>query len=102
MGGALTQPQRVPNAIAGRHGAFNVIAIGVPAGPLGDQVGAHLTAVTRAVAPWSAGALLNFCGLDAAEREQLWTPDQRVRLETIRRRHDPTGVLRVDDPSFVG
>lgn len=102
MGGALQRPQRVPNAVAGRYGAFNVIAIGVPAGPLGAQVGAHLSAVTAALAPWSCGALLNFCGLGAAERAGMWTPEQQMRLETIRRRHDPTGVLRVDDPSFVG
>nr|WP_168704624.1 FAD-binding oxidoreductase [Gordonia paraffinivorans] len=93
LGGRLRRPQRVPNAVAGRHGAYSVIAIGVPAGPLADQVGPRLQAVVDALAPWRCGALLNFCGLRAADRAGLWGPDERLRLETIRRRHDPAGVL---------
>nr|WP_168703361.1 FAD-binding oxidoreductase [Gordonia paraffinivorans] len=92
-GGRLRRPQRVPNAVAGRHGAYSVIAIGVPARPLADQVGPRLQAVLDALAPWRCGALLNFCGLRAADRAGLWGPDERLRLETIRRRHDPAGVL---------
>lgn len=102
LGGRLRRPQRVPNAVAGRHGAYSVIAIGVPAGPLADQVGPRLQAVVDALAPWRCGALLNFCGLRAAGRAGLWGPDERLRLETIRRRHDPAGVLRVDDPNILG
>lgn len=102
LGGRLRRPQRVPNAVAGRHGAYSVIAIGVPAGPLADQVGPRLQAVVDALAPWRCGALLNFCGLRAADRAGLWGPDERLRLETIRRRHDPAGVLRVDDPNILG
>lgn len=102
LGGRLRRPQRVPNAVAGRHGAYSVIAIGVPAGPLADQVGPRLQAVVDALAPWRCGALLNFCGLRAADRAGLWGPDERLRLETIRRRHDPAGVLRVDDPNIMG
>ncbi|MEO9329869.1 FAD-binding oxidoreductase [Gordonia aurantiaca] len=102
LGGRLTRPQRTANAVAGRHGAFHVIAIGVPAGPLADQVGPHLQAVTDAVSPWRCGALLNFCGLPAAERAGLWGTEDRMRLESIRRRHDPTGVLRANDPSVLG
>uniref|UniRef100_UPI0035E3D000 hypothetical protein n=1 Tax=Gordonia paraffinivorans TaxID=175628 RepID=UPI0035E3D000 len=83
----------MPNAVAGRHGAYSVIAIGVPARPLADQVGPRLQAVVDALAPWRCGALLNFCGLRAADRAGLWGPDERLRLETIRRRHDPAGVL---------
>ena len=90
----------MPNAVAGRHGAYSVIAIGVPAGPLADQVGPRLQAVVDALAPWRCGALLNFCGLRAADRAGLWGPDERLPLETIRRRHDPAGVLRVDDPNI--
>ncbi|MCD2146827.1 FAD-binding oxidoreductase [Gordonia paraffinivorans] len=93
LGGRLRRPQRVPNAVAGRHGAYSVIAIGVPARPLADQVGPRLQAVLDALAPWRCGALLNFCGLRAADRAGLWGPDERLRLETIRRRHDPAGVL---------
>lgn len=102
LGGRLRSPQRVPNAVVGRDGAFSVLAIGVPAGPLGEQVGEHLAAVTDAVAAHSCGALLNFSGRTATERDALWSTDQRTRLETIRRRHDPAGVLRPGDPTIVG
>ncbi|MBD0860821.1 FAD-binding oxidoreductase [Gordonia sp. zg691] len=102
LGGRLRRPQRAPNAVTGRDGAFCVLAIGVPAGPLGDQVGHHLAAVIEAVASCSGGALLNFCGRSAAERNSMWPADQRMRLETIRRRHDPAGVLQPGDPTNVG
>ena len=102
LGGRLRSPQRVPNAVVGRDGAFSVLAIGVPAGPLGEQVGEHLAAVTDAVAAHSCGALLNFSGRTATQRDALWSTDQRTRLETIRRRHDPAGVLRPGDPTIVG
>jgi hypothetical protein len=93
LGGALRRPHGTDNAVTGRDAAFAVTAIGVCAGPLGDQVDKDLRAVTDAVAPWTAGALLSFCGLPAAERAGLWPAEQRARLDEIRRRHDPNGVL---------
>ncbi|WP_439029670.1 FAD-binding oxidoreductase [Gordonia terrae] len=102
LGGRLRQAQRVPNAVTGRDAAFVALAVGVPAGPLGDQVGAHLAAVNDALAGHACGALLNFSGRSATERAALWPDDQRMRLETIRRRHDPSGVLQPSDPTIVG
>ncbi|VFA87945.1 Mitomycin radical oxidase [Gordonia paraffinivorans] len=45
---------------------------------------------TGAVAVRRAAELLR---APAADRAGLWGPDERLRLETIRRRHDPTRVL---------
>ena len=68
----------------------------------GESPLSALAAVTDAVAAHSCGALLNFSGRTATQRDALWSTDQRTRLETIRRRHDPAGVLRPGDPTIVG
>uniref|UniRef100_UPI003D922F3B FAD-binding oxidoreductase n=1 Tax=Gordonia sp. B7-2 TaxID=3420932 RepID=UPI003D922F3B len=102
LGGKLVAPQRVPNAVSGRDAAFTVLAIGVPAGPLGDQVEAHLSGVVDAVAPWSRGALLNLSGRRAHNRDELWPQAQREHLAEIRRRHDPAGVFSLTDPNNLG
>ncbi|MDY6807871.1 MAG: FAD-binding oxidoreductase [Actinomycetota bacterium] len=94
LGGALAAPQGVPNAVTGRDAGYTVLAIGVPAGPLGEQAGAHVAAVNGAVAPWSAGGLLNFAGqTPAAELPTLWSAAEWSRLAEIRRRHDSTGMF---------
>ncbi|MGW4480605.1 FAD-binding oxidoreductase [Rhodococcus triatomae] len=93
LGGALRRTQGPANAVTGRDAEFAVTGIGVCAGPLGDQVDSHLRALTTAVAPWTSGALLGFCGLPAAERAALWPAETRARLSEIRRRYDPTGTF---------
>jgi hypothetical protein len=94
LGGALASPQGVPNAVTGRAARYCVMAIGVPAGPLGDQAGSHVAAVNGALSPWASDGLLNFAGqTPAAELSTLWTAADWSRLEEIRRRHDPAGMF---------
>ncbi|MFD1812913.1 FAD-binding oxidoreductase [Rhodococcus gannanensis] len=93
LGGALRHPQGPANAVTGRDAGFAVTGIGVCAGPLGDRVDSHLRAVTAAVAQWTCGALLSFCGLPAAERTALWPADSRARLLEVRHRYDPAGTF---------
>lgn len=102
LGGKLRDPQRLPNAVAGRSAAYSLLAIGVPAGPLGDQLDHHLAAVVDAVAPWAIAGPLNMSGPRSAMPSDLWPADERRRLDEIRRRHDPSGVLSPIDPNNLG
>ncbi|MEE3850899.1 FAD-binding oxidoreductase [Gordonia sp. LSe1-13] len=94
LGGELARPQGLANAVTGRGAAYGLLAVGVPAGPLGDQAAAHVAAVNGAVAPWATSGVLNFAGqTPAAELATLWSADDWSRLTEIRQRHDPEGMF---------
>lgn len=101
LGGAVSRPPAVPNAVGGRDAACTVFtgALGAPVGP--SDVAAHLQSVHDALAPWTTGgSLLNFAGprddVSAALVREAYGPATYDRLVALRRRLDPAGVL---DPS---
>jgi len=96
MGGAIGRQPRVPNAVAGRVGAFSVFALGVLAPGIEEAVPQAGTALVSALQPWSTGTvLLNWLGAaDADEVARAWTPETYRRLRAVKQRLDPTDVFR--------
>ena len=63
MGGALARPAAVPNAVAGRDGAFALTVIAPAPPPLADVAPVVSAQVVEAARPWSTGSsLVNFLG----------------------------------------
>jgi FAD/FMN-containing dehydrogenase len=97
LGGALARQPAVPNAVAGRDGAYAVVAFGVlvPGGE--DTVRAAEQRLMDDLRPWASGtALVNFLG-DATTPQDVaraWTPDVHARLLRVKERVDPGNVFR--------
>jgi FAD/FMN-containing dehydrogenase len=97
MGGALAREPLAPNAVAGREGAFTLLALGALPPGLETQVAALGESVLEAMAPWSTGtSLLNWLGetSTAAEVARAWQPEVHRRLLTVKRAVDPDNVFR--------
>jgi hypothetical protein len=92
MGGALARPAAVPNAVAGREGAWSLMAVAPAPPPLADVAPVVTAGVVAALAPWSPGtSLLNFVG--AGDADLAWTPEVRERLERVQREVDPDNTF---------
>ncbi|MEQ6900003.1 BBE domain-containing protein [Nocardioides sp. YIM 152588] len=88
----------MPNAVAGREGAYTLLALGVLAPGLEEVVPAACDAVAAAMRPWATGtALLNWLGASAGAEEVAgaWTPGVRDRLLAVKRAVDPGNVFRL-------
>lgn len=97
MGGALARQPRVPNAVAGREGAFTLLALGILPPGLEERVADLGESILEAMAPWSTGtSLLNWLGDTStpAEVARAWRPEVHRRLLTVKRAVDPDNVFR--------
>jgi FAD/FMN-containing dehydrogenase len=98
MGGALGRPAAVPNAVAGRDGAFSLFVLGPAIPGLTEAVAAAGTRVIDALAPWrTAGRLVNFLGTTdegAAAVAAAYRPEDAARLHELKNRFDPHGIFR--------
>jgi hypothetical protein len=86
----------VPNAVAGREGAFSFLVIGPMFPRVADVVPGIVGSVVDRLAPWSTGgALLNFVGGTGPQQVgRLWSAEDRERLLAVKRRVDPDGLFR--------
>ena len=97
LGRAAARQAPVPNAVGGRSAAHLLNVYAAPDPALSDiERLAAVRAVLDAVARWRGPIeLINFVGrangADAVLRS--WSPDQNDRLDAIRGRHDPAGML---------
>jgi hypothetical protein len=97
MGGALARHPRVPNAVAGREGAYTLLALGALPPGLEERVAEVGESILGAMAPWCTGtSLLNWLGATAtpAEVARAWRPEVHRRLITVKRAVDPDNVFR--------
>jgi FAD/FMN-containing dehydrogenase len=104
MGGALSRPAAVPNAVAGREGAFSLVTIAPAPPPLMDAAHAATSAVLDALEPWSTGtSLLNFEHPEPHVQGSAWTQDVLDRLRAVKAKVDPHNVFggAVVVPEFV-
>ncbi|MFC4782953.1 FAD-binding oxidoreductase [Nocardioides sp. MAHUQ-72] len=95
MGGALGRPATVPNAVAGRDGAFSVSVVAPAPPPMLAAARAASGRVVDALAPWSTGtSLVNFAG-HGGERgaSSAWTPEVLERLRRVKAAVDPHDVF---------
>ncbi|MCW2741769.1 MAG: mcrA [Blastococcus sp.] len=96
MGGALGREAAVPNAVAGRAGAFSMLLIGPLVPELAQVVPAVGKGVLTALMPWCApGVLTNFLGdvIGPAEVLNAWPAEAQRRLVAVKRAVDPVGVF---------
>ena len=95
LGGALSRPAEVPNAVACREAMYSAWVLGPMAGPVAEVVPGIAAGVIERLAPWTArGSLLNFLGAAGPQEVgQLWRDSDRARLLAVRHRVDPSGVF---------
>ncbi|HEX6917151.1 MAG TPA: FAD-binding oxidoreductase, partial [Phycicoccus sp.] len=89
MGGALGRPAAVPNAVAGRDGAFSLVAVAPAPPPLSDAADAVTRGVLDALGPWSLDtSLLNFAGPERPAH-RIWEASTLDRLRRLKAALDP-------------
>ncbi|TFV64843.1 UNVERIFIED_ORG: FAD-binding oxidoreductase [Bacillus sp. AZ43] len=96
LGGQYARQPEVPNAVAGRDGAFAVMVIGPGIPELAQVVPVVGKGVLAALEPWKApGCLVNFLGdVDGPEEvAAAYPPEIRERLRGVKRTVDPAGVF---------
>lgn len=97
LGGALSRPPAVEDAVCARDARFALQTVGVLAGPHAGEIATATAAAQAALSPYSTGrTLVNLHGRpgDEADRARPWTPDAYARLTRIKQRHDPNNLLR--------
>jgi FAD/FMN-containing dehydrogenase len=97
MGGALGRQPRVPNAVAGREGAFSLLALGVLLPGLEEVVKAAGIGLIAALAPWTTGtSIVNWLSSTASREDvaRAWRPEVYERLVAIKQQVDPDRVFR--------
>jgi hypothetical protein len=98
MGGALGRPAQVPNAVAGREGAFSLFVLGPGAPGVKDTAAAAGTRVIEALRPWHAGGrLFNVLGTTDVGPKAVanaYPSDVAARLQELKNRFDPHNIFR--------
>lgn len=97
LGGAISSPAEVPNAVGGRDAAWNLFVSASPSPSSTIETRrAAVRSVIDTLGAWRSPVnLVNFIGR-ANDRQDVpasWTPDQRLRLAAIRSTADPDGIL---------
>ena len=91
MGGALARPAPIPNAVAGRDGAFALTVVAPAPPPLAAVAPVVTAQVVEAVAPWTTGtALVNF---HQGDPRSPWAPEVLDRLRRVKAAVDPHDVF---------
>jgi FAD/FMN-containing dehydrogenase len=96
LGGALARQPRVPNAVAGRDGAYQVLTLGPGVPELATVVPALGKGVLKALEPWKApGCVTNFLGevSGPAEVAASYPAGVAERLQAIKQAVDPDRVF---------
>ena len=96
MGGALSRQPRVPNAVAGRSGAFAVEVIGPGIPQLAQVVPMIGRGILGALEPWKAPeSMINFLGEISGPEEVAATyrPETFQRLRAVKDQVDPDGIF---------
>src|SRR4051794_24563472 len=97
MGGALGRPAQVPNAVAGREGAFSLFVLGPGAPQIAPAAAAAGSRVIDALRPWhTGGRLFNFLGttdVGAKAVANAYPSDVAARLQELKDRFDPHGIF---------
>lgn len=99
LGGALSRPPRVPNAVGNRDAGFVLITLAIAEPGQTDRPVGKMEELTRRMAPWSTGGrLLNFIlGPEAASQvRDAYSSTGYDRLASIKAAYDPDNLFRVN------
>ncbi|MEV5437739.1 FAD-binding oxidoreductase [Streptomyces sp. NPDC052682] len=98
MGGALSRPARVADAICARDARYFIDTVGILAAPPAAEAVEQATrSLYAAMAPYSTGhTMVNIHGTpgDETDRARAWTPEVYDRLRHDKARYDPSNLLR--------
>ncbi|MFD3505299.1 FAD-binding oxidoreductase [Streptomyces sp. NPDC058678] len=98
MGGALSDPAAVEDAICARDAEYFLETVAVLAAPpAAEAVEQATTALQRAMAPYGTGrTMVNIHGTpgDEADRARAWTPEVYAHLQQAKSTYDPDNLLR--------
>jgi FAD/FMN-containing dehydrogenase len=96
LGGAMSRPPAIANAVGGRDAAFTLYTGAV--GATAELRAAHTASHARVRPSATGGTLYNFLGTEAtaADVERAFTPEAFARLRTLKRRYDPDNVFRIN------
>ncbi|HET6876643.1 MAG TPA: FAD-binding oxidoreductase [Jatrophihabitans sp.] len=96
LGGALGRPADVPNAVAGREGAYSLFAVAPAPPPLAHIAPEVTRSVLAALSPWTTGTtLLNFLGHAPTPEDvgSAWPTATLDRLRRVKGRLDPVNLF---------
>ncbi|MDL5203051.1 FAD-binding oxidoreductase [Streptomyces sp. ALI-76-A] len=98
MGGALSRPARIEDAICARDAAYLLESVGVLAAPPAAEAIERATAALHtAMAPYGTGrTMVNIHGTpgDEQDRARAWTPEVYAHLQHAKSTYDPANLLR--------
>lgn len=97
LGGALSRPPAVPDAVTGRDAGWSLFTLGVLAPGIEAAVPRDVDALAAAFAPHSTGTTFpNLHGVpgNAADRARAWSPETARRLRDLATAWDPDGLFR--------
>nr|WSY52737.1 FAD-binding oxidoreductase [Streptomyces sp. NBC_00886] len=97
MGGELSRPAEVEDAVCARDAGYILEAVGVLAGPQAKAVEPATTALQTAMAPYGTGrTMANLHGRpgDESDRARAWTPEVYAHLRRTKSTYDPQNLLR--------
>ncbi|MFC4555285.1 FAD-binding oxidoreductase [Georgenia faecalis] len=96
LGGRLSHPADVPNAVGHRDAGYLLNVISPLRGVTAEEARARHREVLAAMAPWSTGGRgLNFIGADGArDVRSAYEPDDYARLARVKAAYDPHNLFR--------
>ena len=98
MGGELSRPADIEDAICGRDASYILETVGVLPGPeVAAAVETATTALHTAMAPYGTGhTMVNLHGTpgDEKDRARAWTEEVYDRLTHTKETYDPSNLLR--------
>ncbi|CAM5294078.1 FAD-binding oxidoreductase OS=Streptomyces alboniger OX=132473 GN=CP975_11960 PE=3 SV=1 [Streptomyces alboniger] len=98
MGGALSRPAAVEDAICARDAAYFLETVAIVASPpAAEAIERATTALNTAMAPYGTGrTMVNIHGApgDEQDRARAWTPEVYAHLRQAKHTYDPANLLR--------
>ncbi|WP_328411915.1 FAD-binding oxidoreductase [Streptomyces violaceus] len=98
MGGAMSRPAAVEDAVCSRDALYFIDSVGILAAPPAAEALEQATArLYTAMAPYGTGhTMVNIHGTPGDERDiaRAWTPEVYARLRHDKATYDPTNLLR--------
>ncbi|WP_211174638.1 FAD-binding oxidoreductase [Pseudonocardia xinjiangensis] len=97
FGGALGRPDPRAGVLPMLDGQFALYCCALAAGPEAVVGSRHAERLAEAMAPWTAGHYLNFAET-ALDTELAYGAEAYKRLQAVRRRVDPHGLMVANHP----